>query len=297
MRLIWVYGADPHRFCAHVWPGRAVWSRDIDQGCDAAILRVLTAKTATHPPRVLRTTLRGYPGYPKAYGRAVRQPPWVLHGGWGTWQRQQPWLQYCPHCLQEDADPYFRRRWRLAFVTICPAHRQQLLDRCAVCSAVVNFHCLAPDAVALTLCHHCQSDLRVAHAPALAPSNASRRLLWVQTSLLVAMQCGWCYLTGGRPVRTMTYLQALHRLSRFLLTVQAPPCTDRRCPQSYNTCFSPRVFLRLPGKRLKDSLWWTVCGSCSWWPRGSPSGRHRSCSPGLRPPAAEAIPSQRRSRV
>ena len=107
MRLIRAYGADPHRFCAHVWPGRAVWSRDIDQGCDAAIFRVLTTKTATHPPRVLCTTLRGYPGYTKAYGRAVRQPPWVLHGGWGTWQRQQPWLQYCPHCLQEDADPTF----------------------------------------------------------------------------------------------------------------------------------------------------------------------------------------------
>jgi len=223
MRLIRAYGADSHRFCAHVWPGRPVWSRDIDQGRDAAILRVLTAKTATHPTRVLCTTLRGYPGYPKAHGRVVRQPLWVLHGGWGTRQRQQPWLQYCPHCLQEDADPYFRRWWRLAFVTICPAHRQQLLDRCAVCSAVVNFHCLTPEAVALTLCYHCQSDLRVGHAPALASSRASRRLLWVQMSLLVAMQRGWCYLTGDRPVRTAMYLRALHRLSRFLLTVQRTP--------------------------------------------------------------------------
>src|SRR5439155_996999 len=68
MRLIRAYGADSHRFCAHVWPGRPAWSRDIDQGRDAAILRVLTAKTATHPTRVLCTPLRGYPGYPKARG-------------------------------------------------------------------------------------------------------------------------------------------------------------------------------------------------------------------------------------
>src|SRR5439155_997000 len=64
---------------------------------------------------------------------------------------------------------------------------------------------------------------RVGHAPALASSRASRRLLWVQMSLLVAMQRGWCYLTGDRPVRTAMYLRALHRLSRFLLTVQRTP--------------------------------------------------------------------------
>ena len=277
MRLIRAYGADPHRFCAHVWPGRAVWSRDIDQGCDAAIFRVLTTKTATHPPRVLCTTLRGYPGYTKAYGRAVRQPPWVLHGGWGTWQRQQPWLQYCPHCLQEDADPYFRRRWRLAFVTICPAHRQQLLDRCAVCSAVVNFHASPPmrwlSRSAITVRVICAWPTRPRWHPVLplGVCSGSKRV------------SSWRCNAGGAILQATD--QSGRRTSRRCTgsvgscsQCNAPPCTDRRCPQSYNTCFSPRVFLRLPGKRLKDSLWWTACGSCSWWPRGLPSGRHRSCS-------------------
>jgi len=218
MRLIRAYGADPHRFCAQVWPSHPVWRRDIDQGHEAAIVRVLTAKTATPRIRVLGTTLRGYPGYPKVRGRVRRHPIWVLQGGWGSRQRQQPWLQYCPACLQDDADPYFRREWRLAFVTVCPTHHQQLLDRCPVCSAVVILHGLTPEAAALTCCYHCQRDLRGAHALALAPSRAARRLLWVQLSLLAALQRGWCYLTGDRPVRTAPYLRALHRLSRFLLT-------------------------------------------------------------------------------
>ena len=41
----------------------------------------------------------------------------------------------CPWCLQGDAEPYFRRQWRLTFVTLCPQHRCQLLDRCAACAA------------------------------------------------------------------------------------------------------------------------------------------------------------------
>jgi hypothetical protein len=88
---------------------------------------------------------------------------------------------------------------------------------------VVNVHGLTPEAAALTCCYHCQRDLRVARAPALTPSRASQRLLWVQLSLLAALQRGWCYLTGDRPVRTAPYLRALHRLSRFLLTEPRTP--------------------------------------------------------------------------
>ena len=92
-----------------------------------------------------------------------------------------------------------------------------------------------------------------------------------------------------------TYLQALHRLQSVLAHSATHPLYRQALPPEL-CVFSPRVFLRLPGKRLKDSLWWTACGSCSWWPRGLPSGRHRSCNRGLRPPVAEAIHSQRRSR-
>ena len=167
----------------------------------------------------------------------MRQPPWVLHGGWGTWRRQQPWLQYCPRCLQEDADPYFRRRWRLAFVTICPAHRQQLLDRCAVCSAVVNFHASPPmrwlSRSAITVRVICAWPTRPRWHRVLP-----RRLLWFQTSLLVAMQRGWCYLTGDRPVRA-TYLQALHRLQSVLAHSATHPPVQTGVAPEHNTCFSP----------------------------------------------------------
>ncbi len=47
--------------------------------------------------------------------------------------------RYCPACLEEDLDPYFRYSWHLPFVTVCPVHRLLLRDRCPHCHAPVNY--------------------------------------------------------------------------------------------------------------------------------------------------------------
>lgn len=75
-------------------------------------------------------------------------------------------LHYCPNCLAEDKEPYFRRKWRLTFVTICENHHRVLHDRCPCCGAAVNFHRnelgdyrnFAP--ASMTLCYSCNFDLR-----------------------------------------------------------------------------------------------------------------------------------------
>ena len=143
VRLSRAYGTDPIRFCAQVWPRHEVWNRDIDKGTDDKLLRVLSAKTATSRRRVLATTVRGYSGYRVEDLSVMNRSPWLLRVGLHSFTRSRPWLQYCPHCLQADGDPYFRRCWRLAFVTICSQHHRRLLDRCGNCDAVINFHCLA----------------------------------------------------------------------------------------------------------------------------------------------------------
>jgi hypothetical protein len=81
VRLSRAYGAAPARFCAQIWPHRALWSRDIDQGTDHELLRVLTAKTATPRARVLATTVRGYRGYLTEELVHMKRPPWLLRLG------------------------------------------------------------------------------------------------------------------------------------------------------------------------------------------------------------------------
>ena len=42
-------------------------------------------------------------------------------------------LRFCPACLRADRIPYFRRRWRVAFYTVCLEHECYLEDRCPKC--------------------------------------------------------------------------------------------------------------------------------------------------------------------
>lgn len=48
-------------------------------------------------------------------------------------------LQFCPKCLAADPEPYFRKRWRVAFYTWCTIHDTMLHERCPQCGAPVIF--------------------------------------------------------------------------------------------------------------------------------------------------------------
>ena len=218
IRLSRAYGVAPRRFCASVWHDPAFWCRDIDKGIYTDVLHVLAERTATPPSRVLDTTLRGYLGYPPWELAHNRRPPWLLSIGLRGGRRQQPWLQYCPYCLRDDDDPYFRRHWRLAFVTVCPHHYCRLLAGCIACGAPCNLHQVPSDAAAITCCHRCRFDVRRAQAPALNATIEHRRIAQFQTVLVEALHSGWYALSPTQLVPTVQYLLVLQQLGRLLVT-------------------------------------------------------------------------------
>lgn len=243
LRLIRAYGAGPPRFCAQVWPQRAVWNRDIDKGTDDKLLEVVAVKTATPRTRVVATTLRGYRGYRTEDLRARKQLPWLLRLGVRSYTRSRAWLQYCPRCLHEDADPYFRRCWRLAFVTVCPAHHRRLLDRCGDCGAVANFHRLPSDADTMAQCDSCRGDVRLAHAPLLGRSPAYHRLVWFQTFLLHTMRTGRCRVGRFNAVPGARFFAVLHTRVRLFLTARHAPAFR----EAFGTSL-PSSFFERPGR-------------------------------------------------
>ncbi|HUB12516.1 MAG TPA: TniQ family protein [Acetobacteraceae bacterium] len=46
-------------------------------------------------------------------------------------------LQYCPRCLAEGPEPYFRRGWRFAVEAVCVRHGCRLHDACWRCGALL----------------------------------------------------------------------------------------------------------------------------------------------------------------
>jgi hypothetical protein len=278
VRLSRAYGADPARFCAQVWPHRALWNRDIDRGTDDEPLALLAARTYTHRLRALATTFRGYKGYVTEDLRVMKRPPWLLRVDLHARTRSRPWLQYCPQCLQEDADPYFRRGWRLAFVTACPQHHRRLLDRCGNCGAAINFHRLPGDTETMTLCHRCRCDLRFAQAPPLGRSTEYHRLIRFQTFLLKALRTGKCRLWGLHSIQSTLFFAVLHRhVWIFLTTMHAP--VFREAFGAYRKCASlVSHFALLPQRSIEvlgveDRLAFMLF--LSWWFEQRPEGLMR----------------------
>lgn len=145
---------------------RQLWNRDIDRLAPDWLIDTFCRHTATPDAIAKNCTLRAYEGLLYRELRETYVTRWILplrmfHRTWRGYG-----LQFCPHCLAEDTEPYFRKRWRVAFYTCCTRHQVMLHDRCPCCFAPVAFHRrelgrpTKSDGGLFTECHRCDFDLR-----------------------------------------------------------------------------------------------------------------------------------------
>lgn len=145
---------------------RQLWNRDIDRLAPDWLVERLAAITGTPVERVWQTTLAAYQGLLFSKRSPSGIAVWINATGIYHRTRRMHGLQLCAKCLADDETPYYRRAWRLSFVTTCLRHREVLLDACPRCMASVQFHRIElgkPRVVhtdSMALCHHCQFDLR-----------------------------------------------------------------------------------------------------------------------------------------
>ncbi len=77
--------------------------------------------------------------------------------GWR--KRTNNGLRFCPLCLKEDKIPFFRKKWRLSFITFCSDHNCFLENRCPKCNTSISPYELNWDS-SLVKCYKCGYDLR-----------------------------------------------------------------------------------------------------------------------------------------
>lgn len=144
---------------------RLPWNRDIDRLAPKWLLKEICAHTGTGYWDAYRTTLAGYRTRLYRHRKDSGQLRWILPVIINSTKREGYGIQFCPQCLTTDKEPYFRRKWRVAFYTFCPEHRIMLHDCCPNCGAAVAFYRrdfgrAIDEAGAICLCHQCQFDLR-----------------------------------------------------------------------------------------------------------------------------------------
>lgn len=140
---------------------------DHDLGLHSEDLRWLSDSHQVSEECVTGLTLRSHVGrlVPPLLPR--RHPPWWLLSG-HTGRETGMGAAYCPMCLSVDEEPYFRLRWRFAFVTACDIHGVRMVQRCPSCgasawpaSAGIKGR-LSIDFVSLRHCWQCGTDLSTA---------------------------------------------------------------------------------------------------------------------------------------
>ncbi len=214
LRLTRAYATLPHTFCKRLWPALSIWNRDIDRLAPPQLIHDLAQHTGVSIQRAWGTTLRAYEGvvFESLVTSGVTQ--WILPLQIWHRVRRRHGTQYCPACLDTD-DPYFRRRWRLSFVTGCTEHGLALLDRCVGCGAPVNFHRAAYWIPRISTCYQCGVDLSRGIDKAL---RLDRQELRAQKHLQYTIIRGYLELGGYGPVYSHLYFAGYRVISRVLLS-------------------------------------------------------------------------------
>lgn len=217
IRLAWGHGLKVQTFCNLVFGAKhQVWNRDVDRLGPVWLLDKLSEATGAHPGAALQTTLRPFEGtiYPKYKESGVL--PWIQTLMVYHRKRNAYGMQFCPLCLLDDEEPYFRRSWRIAFNTVCTHHKVMLHDRCPHCAAPVMYHRIEmgrsgiPDAGAMGNCHAC--GYRLANSTSLP-----MRVYDPHAAKFHERLCGAVTERNGQGIG-LDELQVMHQLVRLMLS-------------------------------------------------------------------------------
>jgi hypothetical protein len=209
-----------HTFCSITWPGKQIWNRDIDKSADAEVAQILFEKTGTSLKRVCATMLSSYENILYERHNHFGPTSWIMPVGIYHRRRRQFGLQFCPRCLAEDKEPYYRRRWRLAFIIVCERHRILLHDRCPKCEEPINFHRdemgnyrkFVTDS--LTLCYACRFDLQTIKSNIVVSATAEEARF--TCILLKTINAGFIQISEGVITYSHLFFVGLRQLMKIL---------------------------------------------------------------------------------
>lgn len=199
---------------------RAIWNRDIDKSAPEALLHRMCELTGATEEQAYQSTLCSFEGIVYEHHNPCAFTKWLLPLGVYHRTRKGFGLMYCPLCLEEDDEPYFRKHWRLAFHLICDRHGTLMCDRCPSCGAAVVFfrrelgRRSEIDGGEITLCHACGFDLRF--APAFDPPAPDGQVLAMLRSLIMFRDLGWWFAGATHLAYSHLYFDVLHHLASLI---------------------------------------------------------------------------------
>lgn len=185
-----------------------LWSVDMDLQSAPDFLSTLATKSGAPLEALQAMTLEGYEGYlfEKAFTK-TGGTQFILPLRMRGRQNTSHGLRFCPVCLREDEQPYFRRKWRLSFSTACVRHKCFLRDRCPACLAPLTVY-RRPSVVDFPNCDKCGFPLKSAEVEPIARGSYGLKAI---KRMYAILGCGFIML-GEVPVYSFLFFIIIHQL-------------------------------------------------------------------------------------
>ena len=140
VRLAHAHHHKVHTFCTVICPQEQIWTRDLDLNPPQKLVEQLVTYTIASEAQVNGTMLGTLEGIIQETINHNGANPTILPLGVFHRKRKLKGQQYCVSCLVKDGEtPYFRRRWRLSFWTVCEDCGCYLDEECPHCQFPINF--------------------------------------------------------------------------------------------------------------------------------------------------------------
>jgi hypothetical protein len=105
---------------------------DLDRSDGDRLFQTLSRRTTVPEATIRALSLNEFQG--KVFGENEKEKSdWIIPADALNTRKHRHGRQFCPHCLAQDRVPYFRKHWRLAFISVCPIHLVELLEACPEC--------------------------------------------------------------------------------------------------------------------------------------------------------------------
>jgi transposase-like protein len=219
-RLAISHGLNGNTLASLLWSDKRLGDKgiDADRQSDKRIFETLAIKTGIDEETIGSTSMISFSGYLVEKIPDLGPVSWIM-----PWQvtstLKRYSMQFCPDCLREDKSPYFRKQWRLSFVTTCIKHKVYIRDSCPHCLEPIIYYRAGsklPDNQVLPLyvCKNCKLDLRKGRSIDGKKRPNDSEIIF-QQNLEDALRKGWVDLKGDI-IYSHLYFTGIHFLMRHL---------------------------------------------------------------------------------
>jgi transposase len=226
VRLARENGTKLHTFSSLLFSEKRIWSRDLDKSADDRHLAVMEETTGFSARLIKETFLRSFEGKFYETHNPNGNSAWLMPVGVYHQTRRNYGLQMCPVCLRDDGENgYYRKLWRVSWVTVCEKHKTILLDRCPNCVAPIVFH---RGEMGYRNLYSNYSNVQCPKCDFYWTSNkaidasipASREIIRFQLQLRESMDDGWTKINGYGVVHSIPFFNGLKQILKLLSVIK-----------------------------------------------------------------------------